>query len=72
MRSGSYQLFVFLPMAYLRRKGSTMYRHMYSAEEFSREQLLDSLNISSEHETLELADKVEAYESGLRSIIEHV
>ncbi|PHT40814.1 Rop guanine nucleotide exchange factor 2 [Capsicum baccatum] len=40
--------------------GDSIYRHMYSAEKFSPEHLLDSLNISSEHEALELADKVEA------------
>lgn len=33
---------------------------MYNAEKFSPHHLLDSLNISSEHEALELADKVEA------------
>ncbi|KAK4476587.1 hypothetical protein RD792_015744 [Penstemon davidsonii] len=40
--------------------GDVIYRHMYSAEKFSPDHLLDSLNISSEHEALELADKVEA------------
>ncbi|XP_009621685.1 rop guanine nucleotide exchange factor 3-like [Nicotiana tomentosiformis] len=40
--------------------GDSIYRHMYSAEKFSPEHLLDSLNISSEHEALELADKIEA------------
>ncbi|KAL3649552.1 Rop guanine nucleotide exchange factor 3 [Castilleja foliolosa] len=40
--------------------GDTIYRHMYNAEKFSPDQLLDSLHINSEHEALELADKVEA------------
>ncbi|XP_047983026.1 rop guanine nucleotide exchange factor 3-like [Salvia hispanica] len=40
--------------------GDTIYRYMYNAEKFSPNHLLDSLNISSEHEALELADKVEA------------
>ncbi|KAK6162326.1 hypothetical protein DH2020_002167 [Rehmannia glutinosa] len=40
--------------------GDTIYRYMYNAEKFSPDHLLDSLNISSEHEALELADKVEA------------
>ncbi|KAL0425995.1 UNVERIFIED_CONTAM: Rop guanine nucleotide exchange factor 3 [Sesamum radiatum] len=40
--------------------GETIYRYMYNAEKFSPDHLLDSLNISSEHEALELADKVEA------------
>ncbi|KAK4379253.1 hypothetical protein RND71_001115 [Anisodus tanguticus] len=40
--------------------GDSIYRHMYSAEKFSPEHLLDSLKISSEHEALELADKFEA------------
>ena len=33
---------------------------MQSADKFSPEHLLECLNISSEHEALELADKVEA------------
>lgn len=40
--------------------GDTIYRNMYNAEKFSPNQLLDTLHISSEHEALELADKVEA------------
>ncbi|KAG6434334.1 hypothetical protein SASPL_105959 [Salvia splendens] len=40
--------------------GDTIYRYMYNAEKLSPNHLLDSLNISSEHEALELADKVEA------------
>ncbi|KAI3444544.1 hypothetical protein Pfo_001209 [Paulownia fortunei] len=40
--------------------GESIYRYMYNAEKFSPDHLLDSLNISSEHEALELADKVEA------------
>ncbi|XP_047312914.1 rop guanine nucleotide exchange factor 3-like [Impatiens glandulifera] len=40
--------------------GETMYRYMTTAEKFSAEQLLDSLNISSEYEALDLADRVEA------------
>uniref|UniRef100_A0A7N0R8A3 PRONE domain-containing protein n=1 Tax=Kalanchoe fedtschenkoi TaxID=63787 RepID=A0A7N0R8A3_KALFE len=40
--------------------GDTIYRYMYNAEKFSPEQLLDNLKISSEHEALEIADRVEA------------
>ncbi|CAI9770210.1 unnamed protein product [Fraxinus pennsylvanica] len=40
--------------------GDTIYRYMYTADNFSPDHLLDSLNITSEHEALELADKVEA------------
>ncbi|XP_071697101.1 rop guanine nucleotide exchange factor 3-like [Rutidosis leptorrhynchoides] len=40
--------------------GDTIYRYMTSGGRFSPEYLLDSLNISSEHEALELADRVEA------------
>ena len=40
--------------------GDTIYRYMYTADKFSPEHLLDCLNISSEHEALELADRVEA------------
>ncbi|KAL8500005.1 hypothetical protein ACS0TY_019846 [Phlomoides rotata] len=40
--------------------GEATYRYMYNAEKFSPDQLLDSVNIRSEHEALELADKVEA------------
>lgn len=40
--------------------GDTIYRYMYSADKFSPDYLLDCLKISSEHEALELADKVES------------
>ncbi|KAI3449194.1 hypothetical protein Pfo_005859 [Paulownia fortunei] len=40
--------------------GSTIYQYMHSAENFSPDHLLDPLNITSEHDALELADKVEA------------
>ncbi|XP_073065020.1 rop guanine nucleotide exchange factor 3-like [Primulina eburnea] len=40
--------------------GDAIYKYMYNAEKFSADHLLDSLNICSEHEALELADKVEA------------
>ncbi|KAG5142097.1 hypothetical protein JHK82_017792 [Glycine max] len=40
--------------------GDTIYRCMYSADKFSPDHLLDCLKISSEHEALELADKVES------------
>nr|GEZ17889.1 Rop guanine nucleotide exchange factor 2 [Tanacetum cinerariifolium] len=40
--------------------GDTIYKYMTSAGRFSPEYLLDCLNISSEHEALELADRVEA------------
>ncbi|XP_057533550.1 rop guanine nucleotide exchange factor 3 isoform X2 [Amaranthus tricolor] len=40
--------------------GDAIYKYMYNAEVFSPDQLLDSLKINSEHEALELADRVEA------------
>ncbi|XP_022157678.1 rop guanine nucleotide exchange factor 3-like [Momordica charantia] len=40
--------------------GDTIYRYMYSADKFSPEHLLDCLHITSEHEALELADRIEA------------
>ncbi|KHN07229.1 Rop guanine nucleotide exchange factor 2 [Glycine soja] len=40
--------------------GDTIYRYMYFADKFSPDHLLDCLKISSEHEALELADKVES------------
>ncbi|KAL2658271.1 hypothetical protein AAZV13_03G011700 [Glycine max] len=40
--------------------GDTIYRYMYSTDKFSPDHLLDCLKISSEHEALELADKVES------------
>ncbi|KAL9228922.1 hypothetical protein vseg_004450 [Gypsophila vaccaria] len=40
--------------------GDTLYKYMNNAEVFSPDQLLDTLNITSEHEALELADRVEA------------
>ncbi|KAD6453223.1 hypothetical protein R6Q59_014981 [Mikania micrantha] len=40
--------------------GDTIYRYMISTSRFSPEYLLDCLNISSEHEALELADRIEA------------
>ncbi|KAG8475130.1 hypothetical protein CXB51_032000 [Gossypium anomalum] len=40
--------------------GDPIYRYMYTTEKFSPEYLLDCLNIASEHEALELADRVEA------------
>ncbi|XP_038875284.1 rop guanine nucleotide exchange factor 3-like [Benincasa hispida] len=40
--------------------GDTIYRYMYSADKFSPEHLLDCLNIGSEHDALELADRIEA------------
>ncbi|KAF3441495.1 hypothetical protein FNV43_RR15409 [Rhamnella rubrinervis] len=40
--------------------GDSIYRYMQSADKFSPEHLLECLNISSEHEALELADRVEA------------
>ncbi|KAG8391832.1 hypothetical protein BUALT_Bualt01G0228000 [Buddleja alternifolia] len=51
---------VSLPKSGKASVGDTIYRYMYTAEKFSPDHLLDSLNISSEHEALELADKVEA------------
>ncbi|KAM0009754.1 putative PRONE domain, Rop guanine nucleotide exchange factor [Helianthus debilis subsp. tardiflorus] len=40
--------------------GDTIYRSMISTSRFSAEYLLDCLDISSEHEALELADRIEA------------
>ncbi|KAL8208055.1 hypothetical protein R6Q57_007467 [Mikania cordata] len=40
--------------------GDTIYRYMTSGGKFSPEYLLDCLNLGSEHEALELADRVEA------------
>ncbi|KAJ6722942.1 hypothetical protein OIU74_007513 [Salix koriyanagi] len=40
--------------------GDTIYRNMYTADKFSPGNLLDCLNLASEHEALELADRVEA------------
>ena len=40
--------------------GDSIYRYMYTADKFSPEHLLDYLKLSSEHEALELANKVEA------------
>ncbi|KAK3011252.1 hypothetical protein RJ639_010603 [Escallonia herrerae] len=40
--------------------GDVMYRYMWTADKFSPDYLLDCLNINSEHEALELADRVEA------------
>ncbi|XP_047319484.1 rop guanine nucleotide exchange factor 3-like [Impatiens glandulifera] len=40
--------------------GESMYRYMSVSDKFSPDNLLDSLNISSEHGALELADRVEA------------
>ncbi|KAK8702535.1 hypothetical protein V6N13_020888 [Hibiscus sabdariffa] len=40
--------------------GDLIYRFMHATEKFSPDYLLDCLNIASEHEALELADRVEA------------
>ncbi|XP_057454627.1 rop guanine nucleotide exchange factor 3-like isoform X2 [Lotus japonicus] len=40
--------------------GDTIYRYMHSADKFSPDYLLDCLKISTEHEALQLADKVES------------
>lgn len=40
--------------------GDSIYRYMHTSDKFSPDHLLDCLNISSEHEALELADRVEA------------
>ena len=40
--------------------GDTIYKYMHNAEVFSPDELLDMLKINSEHEALELADRVEA------------
>ncbi|KAJ3688998.1 hypothetical protein LUZ61_018162 [Rhynchospora tenuis] len=40
--------------------GDEIYHHMQTPDQFSAESVLSSLKISSEHEALEIADKVEA------------
>ncbi|MCH91696.1 rop guanine nucleotide exchange factor 2-like, partial [Trifolium medium] len=40
--------------------GDTIYHYMYTADKFSPDRLLDCLKISSEHEALDLADRVES------------
>ncbi|KAE9604537.1 putative PRONE domain-containing protein [Lupinus albus] len=40
--------------------GDTIYHYMYATHEFSPDRLLDYLKISSEHEALDLADRVES------------
>ncbi|XP_075668314.1 rop guanine nucleotide exchange factor 3 isoform X1 [Castanea sativa] len=40
--------------------GDSFYRYMCTADQFSPDHLLDCLNMTSEHEALELADRVEA------------
>lgn len=40
--------------------GDAIYRYMSSGDQFSPEHLLNFLNMSSEHEALEIADRVEA------------
>ncbi|KAF7087149.1 hypothetical protein CFC21_090363 [Triticum aestivum] len=40
--------------------GDAIYRYMSSGDQFSPDHLLDFLNLSSEHEALEVADRVEA------------
>ncbi|KAE8779824.1 rop guanine nucleotide exchange factor 3-like [Hordeum vulgare] len=40
--------------------GDAIYRYMSSGDQFSPDHLLDFLNLSSEHEALEIADRVEA------------
>nr|XP_004510787.1 rop guanine nucleotide exchange factor 3-like [Cicer arietinum] len=53
--------------------GDTIYRYMHSADKFSPGYLLDCLKISSEHEALELADRVESsmYTWRRKSCISH-
>ncbi|KAK7295085.1 hypothetical protein RJT34_17988 [Clitoria ternatea] len=40
--------------------GDSIYNYMYHADKFSPENLVDSLKISSDHEALELVDRVES------------
>lgn len=40
--------------------GDSIYHYMCTADQFSPDHLLDCLNMTSEHEALELADRVEA------------
>ncbi|XP_028770336.1 rop guanine nucleotide exchange factor 3-like isoform X1 [Neltuma alba] len=40
--------------------GDSIYRYLHTADKFSADHLLDCLKISSEHEALQLADRVEA------------
>ncbi|KAJ4805739.1 rop guanine nucleotide exchange factor-like protein [Rhynchospora pubera] len=49
-----------LPKTGRQSVGDVIYRHMQTTEQFSADHVLNSLNISSEHEALEIADKVEA------------
>ncbi|GLT84607.1 hypothetical protein SLE2022_028280 [Rubroshorea leprosula] len=51
---------VSLPKSGKASLGDTIYCDMYTADKFCPEYLLDRLNISSEHEALGLADRVEA------------
>ncbi|KAJ1694745.1 hypothetical protein LUZ63_011443 [Rhynchospora breviuscula] len=49
-----------LPKTGRQSVGDVIYRHMQTTEQFSADHVLNSLNISAEHEALEIADKVEA------------
>ncbi|XP_023645839.1 rop guanine nucleotide exchange factor 2 isoform X2 [Capsella rubella] len=49
-----------LPKSGKASTGDSLYRHMTSSGRFSPEKLLDGLKIVSEHEALQLADRVEA------------
>ncbi|CAD5311452.1 unnamed protein product [Arabidopsis thaliana] len=49
-----------LPKSGKASTGDSIYRHMTSSGRFSPEKLLDRLKIVSEHEALQLADRVEA------------
>lgn len=40
--------------------GDAIYKYMHNVEVFNPDHLLDTMKIASEHEALELADKVEA------------
>ncbi|XAR63056.1 hypothetical protein NMG60_11022864 [Bertholletia excelsa] len=49
-----------LPKSGKARVGETIYKHLSTEDDFSPENLLNCLNISSEHDAVELADRVEA------------
>ncbi|XP_039683377.1 rop guanine nucleotide exchange factor 3 isoform X2 [Medicago truncatula] len=49
-----------LPQSGRGNLGDTIYQYMYTVDKFSPERLLDCLKLSSEHEALDLADRVES------------
>ncbi|GJZ79812.1 Rop guanine nucleotide exchange factor 3-like protein [Tanacetum coccineum] len=59
-RNGGCQFLACPPKRGTTSVGDIIYKYITSGGKFSPEHLLDSLNISSEHEALELADRVES------------